>query len=286
MLRTLRALPARTQHLFVRNLTYQSVNSIVPQDAKPRPVEFQDDFVKKLVREELITIPDFITEEEEHSLLSEIDPVLTRARYQAAHWDDAIQDFRETERRCWRAVNRPVIDRLRQKTLEILMAEPRPEGVPKASSFGDLLPSIHVLDLAPTGWIKPHVDSIRFCGLLVAVLSLLSDSVARFTVAPESEVAPATSNFPAARMDLQLPPPGASTDVWVRRRMLYVMRGVTRYRLTHAILPNDSPNPSTDDGSLVHRERRITVMCRPRPECVSNHSDSSECSSYSYGQLS
>lgn len=121
---------------------------------------------------------------------------------------------------------------------------------------------------------------------MVAVLSLLSDSVARFTVAPESEVAPATSNFPAARMDLQLPPPGASTDVWVHRRMLYVMRGATRYRLTHAILPNDSPNPSTNDGSLVHRERRITVMCRPRPECVSNHSGSSECSSYSYGQLS
>lgn len=88
MLRTLRALPARTQHLFVRSLAYQSVNSKAPQDPKPRPVEFQDDFIKKLVHEELITIPDFITEEEEQSLLSEIDPVLTRARYQAAHWDD------------------------------------------------------------------------------------------------------------------------------------------------------------------------------------------------------
>lgn len=41
------------------------------------------------------------------------------------------------------------------------MTEPRPEGVPKASGFDDLLPNIHVLDLAPTGWIKPHVDSIR-----------------------------------------------------------------------------------------------------------------------------
>lgn len=25
---------------------------------------------------------------------------------------------------------------------------------------------IHVLDLAPEGWIKPHVDSIRVCILL------------------------------------------------------------------------------------------------------------------------
>ncbi|VDN96580.1 unnamed protein product [Rodentolepis nana] len=282
MVRVLLALPSIIRHTFNRKFSYLSSSPTTSQNAKQRPTEFKDEFVKKLVCEELITIPDFITEEEELSLLSEIDPVLTRARYQTAHWDDAILDFRETERKSWRAVNRPIIDRLRQKTLEVLISEPRPEGVPKACSFDDLLPSIHVLDLAPTGWIKPHVDSIRFCGPLVAVLSLLSDSVARFTVAHESEVAPVTSNFPAAKMDLKLPPPGASADVWVRRRMLYMMRGITRYRLTHAILPNDSPNPSTNDGSLVHRERRITVMCRPRPECVIDNSSSS----YSYGQLS
>lgn len=71
-------------------------------------------------------------------------------------------------------MNRPVIDRLRQKALEILMAEPRPEGVPKASSFGDLLPSIHVLDLAPTGWIKPHVDSIRVRINITKIVRLFS----------------------------------------------------------------------------------------------------------------
>ncbi|KAM7538852.1 hypothetical protein Aperf_G00000048774 [Anoplocephala perfoliata] len=280
MLRSLRLLPVLFRRNSLRNLGNCSDISRVLSKAGERPVEFQDEFVKKLVSEELITIPDFITEEEEQSLFSEIDPILSRSRYQTAHWDDAIEDFRETERKSWRAVNRPVIDRLRQKALEVLMTEPRPDGASKASSFDDLLPSIHVLDLAPTGWIKPHVDSIRFCGALVAVLSLLSDSVARFTVAPPSEVAPPTANFPAARMDLQLPPPGASVDVWVRRRMLYVMRGATRYRLTHAILPNDSVNPC--DGSLVHRERRITVMCRPRPEYATHNSGSS----YSYGELS
>ncbi len=60
---------------------------------KKSPVEFQDDFVKQLVSEELITIPDFITEEEEKSLLAEIDPILTRARYQTAHWDDVSHHF-------------------------------------------------------------------------------------------------------------------------------------------------------------------------------------------------
>ncbi|EUB63164.1 Alkylated DNA repair protein AlkB [Echinococcus granulosus] len=259
-----------------------SSRTVVSSESTKLPVEFQDDFVKKLVSEELITIPDFITEEEEQSLLSELDPILSRSRYQTSHWDNAIEDFRETERKNWRAPNRLIIDRLRQKTLDVLKEEPRPEGAHKASSFDDLLPYIHVLDLAPTGWIKPHVDSIRYCGGVVAVLSLLADSIARFTVAPESEVAPSTSLLPASRMDLALPPPGASTDVWVRRRMLYIMRGATRYRLTHAILPNDSQIPGTD--RVVHRDRRITVMCRPRPERVPLSQPGG--GSYSYGQLS
>uniref|UniRef100_A0A5K3F3G2 2OG-FeII_Oxy_2 domain-containing protein n=2 Tax=Mesocestoides corti TaxID=53468 RepID=A0A5K3F3G2_MESCO len=233
-------------------------------ESKQRPVEFQDDFIKRLVSEELITIPDFITEDEEKNLVSEVDSVLLRSRYQTAHWDDAIQDFRETERKNWRTVNRPVIDRLRQKTLDVLKEEPRPEGVPKASSFDDLLPCIHVLDLAPTGWIKPHVDSIRYCGGLVAVLSLLADSVARFSVADLAEVSPPTELLPASRPGIHLPAPGASTDVLVRRRMLYIMRGVTRYRLTHAILPSGTEYPG--HGPVI-RDRRITVMCRPKADC-------------------
>ncbi|VDK32850.1 unnamed protein product [Taenia asiatica] len=265
-----------------RTTRCRSSGTAVSSESNNRLVEFQDDYVRKLVSEELITIPDFITEEEEQNLLSEIDPVLSRSRYQTAHWDNAIENFRETERKNWRTANRPVIDRLRQKTLDVLKEELRPEGAQKASSFDDLLPYIHVLDLAPTGWIKPHVDSIRYCGGLVAVLSLLADSVARFTVAPESEVAPSTALLPSSRMDLMLPPPGASTDVWVRRRMLYIMRGATRYRLTHAILPNDAQIPGTDH--VVHRDRRITVMCRPRPECVPQTQPGG--SSYSYGQLS
>ena len=73
-----------------------------------------------------------------------------------------------------------------------------------------LLPYVHVLDLQADGYIKPHIgknkilfgfdhvllahdilhvfvlttcffltDSVRFCGDVVAVLSLMSDSVAR-----------------------------------------------------------------------------------------------------------
>ncbi len=110
--------------------------------------------------------------------------------------------------------------------------------------------------------------------------------MARFTIADPAEVAPATEQIPASRPGIQLPPPGASTDVHVRRRMLYIMRGVTRYRLTHAILPNNTLFPGYGP---VERVRRITVMCRPKAECVAvggGGGGGGSKRSYSYGELS
>lgn len=45
-------------------------------------------------------------------------------------------------------------------------------------------------DLQSDGHIKPHIDSSRFCGDTVAVLSLLSDSVARFRLDKDRVRAP------------------------------------------------------------------------------------------------
>lgn len=72
---------------------FSNVQTSVPVEPKKRPTEFQDEFVKRLVDEELITIPNFINEDEERSLLDELDPILTRARYQNAHWDDVSFPF-------------------------------------------------------------------------------------------------------------------------------------------------------------------------------------------------
>lgn len=44
----------------------------------------------------------------------------------------------------------------------------------------NILSHIHILDLHKDGYIKPHVDSVRFCGNIIAGLSLLSDSIMRF----------------------------------------------------------------------------------------------------------
>lgn len=56
----------------------------------------------------------------------------------------AIHGFRETERKHWYPHNRAVLDRVSQVGFD-----------------GEIMPFIHILDLAPQGVIKPHVDSTR-----------------------------------------------------------------------------------------------------------------------------
>lgn len=111
-------------------------------------------------------IPEFITEEEEKQLHEEIEPYMSRMRYEFDHWDDvsieakrknwrtkiqrylmllqAIHGFRETERKKWYPKNRNVLERVRQVAFD-----------------GAIMPYVHILDLAPDGVIKPHVDSTR-----------------------------------------------------------------------------------------------------------------------------
>lgn len=58
----------------------------------------------------------------------------------------AIHGFRETEKSRWSEASRAILQRV------------------QAAAFGPgqtLLSSVHVLDLEPRGYIKPHVDSVK-----------------------------------------------------------------------------------------------------------------------------
>lgn len=44
--------------------------------------------MKKVLKECCTVIPNFISEEEEASLLNEINPHMKRMRYEKSHWDD------------------------------------------------------------------------------------------------------------------------------------------------------------------------------------------------------
>ncbi len=176
-----------------------------------------------IFRRDIKLLPDFVTEDEESSLLEEVENDLRHRRYEFDHWDDAIHGFREKERDCWNAKNTKVIRRMR--------AEAFPPG-------SELLNAVHVLDLAENGWIKPHVDSVRFCGNIIAGLSLGTDSVMRFTLEGDAT---------------------AKCDVLLKRRSLYIMKDEARYKFKHEILKNEE---SKFKSTVVFKGRRISLICR------------------------
>lgn len=167
---------------------------------------------------------DFVTPVEEGNLVMEVEPHLNRQVYEKDHWDDAIIGFRETERKTWNPLNLEVIQRLREAAFD-------PKGT-------NCLPYVHVLDLAEDGYIKPHIDSSRFCGDTVAVLSLLSDSILKFVHEKNDD----------HQVHCLLP-----------KRSLYIIRGTSRYDYTHEILKNEE---SSFKGTTVHKDRRISIVCR------------------------
>ncbi|XP_053707928.1 alpha-ketoglutarate-dependent dioxygenase alkB homolog 7, mitochondrial [Synchiropus splendidus] len=170
--------------------------------------------------------PGFITQEEEEAFLRELHPGLRKKRYEFDHWDNAIHGFRETERLTWSPPCQEVLNRVRSVAF--------PQG-------GPLLGPVHVLDLDKAGYIKPHVDSIKFCGSTIAGLSLLSDSVMRLV------------KEDAAQEWL---------DLLLQRRSLYILRDEARYRFTHEVLRDEE---SLFKGEKVPRQRRIAVICRNLP---------------------
>lgn len=181
---------------------------------------------EKHVSEGLRVYEDFITEEEESSLFNEVEPYLKRLHYEFDHWDDAINGYRETEKREWNEKNKGVLQRVRSL----------------AFAPGELqLEHVHVLDVMPGGVIRAHIDSIRFCGSTIAGLSLLSSSVMRLIHHEE---------------------PTHYADILLARRSLYIMQGAARYKYTHEVLPNEK---SFFKGQKVERTRRISVICRSDP---------------------
>ncbi|KAL7861237.1 hypothetical protein AOLI_G00175860 [Acnodon oligacanthus] len=182
--------------------------------------------VLQTVRGHVEVRENFITEEEENALLTELEPGLRKKRYEFDHWDDAIHGYRETERLQWGSACAALLSRVRAVAF--------PEGSP-------LLGPVHVLDLDKAGYIKPHVDSVKFCGNTIAGLSLLSDSVMRLV----------REENPADWVDLLL-----------SRRSLYILRDEARFKFTHEILKDED---SFFSGQRVPRHRRISVICRNLP---------------------
>ncbi|CAL1293453.1 unnamed protein product [Larinioides sclopetarius] len=133
------------KHLFLSNQIHSPAN----EENNETQIAYMwgsDSNVLNTVSEHFKLYENFISESEEESLMKEIDPIFKRRRYEFDHWDGAIQGYKETEKADWNEENSKIIQRLQKlafptdcKTLKL----------------------VHVLDLSKTGYIKPHVDSIR-----------------------------------------------------------------------------------------------------------------------------
>ena len=78
--------------------------------------------------------------------------------------DDAIQGFRETERKLFNKENSVIIERIKTKSFPKEGERPQFFGLPDKLFTGKeslTLPYTHILDLADFGFIKPHIDSSR-----------------------------------------------------------------------------------------------------------------------------
>ncbi|XP_057673673.1 alpha-ketoglutarate-dependent dioxygenase alkB homolog 7, mitochondrial [Corythoichthys intestinalis] len=206
------------------------VNSLADSDLKterdlPLVIGSSQALVQKLGTQVEVRTA-FITEEEEVALLLELEPGLKKKRYEFDHWDDAIHGYRETERLTWGEACQGILARVRSVAF---------------ASGSSLLGPVHVLDLDKTGYIKPHIDSVKFCGSTITGLSLLSDSVMRLV----------KEDAHSEWLDLLLP-----------RRSLYILRNQARYDFTHEILKDED---SIFNGQRVPRQRRISVICRNLP---------------------
>lgn len=169
-------------------------------------------------------------------------------RYERDHWDDAIQGFRETERKSWYPKNKEVINKVL--------------GVAFPTSVSTL-PHIHVLDLEATGFIKPHVDSSRYCGHTIAGISLLSDSVMKLVQTSDDHSASEDyRNQPNASTDSEKKDLG-SVKILLKRYSLYIMANTARYDYTHEILKTEE---SFIHNQPIVKDRRISIICRNAPK--------------------
>lgn len=201
------------------------------------PEDVKNEFI-----DDMVVIENFISEEEESRLCAEAEKTMKRMRYQYDHWDDAIHGYREMEKTNWWPENEGIFNRIRSKAF-----------------VADVLPHVHILDLAADGIIKPHVDSSRYCGSTIAGVSLLTDCIMRMKRIDEKKYEQERiGEAPNNKDEIVYREFDYFADVLLRRRSLYIMKDSARYNFTHEVLPTKS----TFMNKEVVKDRRISIICR------------------------
>mmetsp|Transcript_178 Transcript_178/g.214 ORF Transcript_178/g.214 Transcript_178/m.214 type:complete len:260 (+) Transcript_178:147-926(+) len=180
----------------------------------------------------------FLSVVEADSLVHDIKTKMKRRRYDKGHWDAVITNFKEVE-----VAIEDELGELSQSTIDRTRAHLLENYLDGTATF---LP-IHFIDYKKEALLKPHVDSVRFSGGLVAGISLESSAIMRLK--PSAE--------------LGRDPEEGYVDLLLTPLSLYVLTGVCRYQYTHELLPSGSIFEPDDGASIVvDRKERLSVIFR------------------------
>ena len=191
---------------------------------------------------EFYFIPDVISLEEEKLIMSSINPMLKRKKYEDGHWDAVIKLYKEMEVQDARMP--PAIKDIFERVRGVIRATLQDDNI-------IFLPT-HVIDLDSKGDIGAHVDSVKFSGDFISGLSLLSSRILRQSpVGGENMTEEQRQQVETRKpFNVLLPP-----------RSLYIFRNTLRYEYDHAILGSAQMKElNITDGPDV--SRRVSLMFR------------------------
>ncbi|GMI39808.1 hypothetical protein TrCOL_g3694 [Triparma columacea] len=164
---------------------------------------------------------------------------LKRLRTRATHFDGVIEGYKEKIEH-----NIPFESEI--KTVKDTLTSHEPEELPPYPSLNfppsnlTFLPP-HLLHYSSNSKLSPHVDSVRFSGPSVSVLTLSGSCTLRLTVAPPEEVdfALTPGNVTPAHLEtlreILREREGGAVEVDVQAGEGYVLTGVSRYLMEHAV---------------------------------------------------
>lgn len=247
----------QTNYYYYSSATEQNLLSLKTCNSE-QLFDFQNDWPadeKNMFIQDMTLTLDFITEQEETQLQTEFDKVMKRMRYEYDHWDNAIHGYREREKGDWSPKNEQIFKRLQNKAFT-----------------ANIIPQVHVLDLAENGIIKPHVDSVRYCGSTIAGISLLNDCIMRLRRIDEKvykqnvhgndgdhSAANITGNSTITKSEIKSAESfNHFVDILLKRRSLYIMKDTARYNFSHEVLATKSMFL----GKEIIKDRRVSIICR------------------------
>jgi hypothetical protein len=231
-----------------------------------------------------------ISDLEEQAITRLLQTKLQRKRYEGNHWDSVITKYKETELPLGARLQDTVVASAMNKVVKFLREA--------TQNLNMDIQTPHVVDLAPDGFIGPHVDGYKFSGGLVASLSLLSarpirlrpndqdteeyaklvahygsrlpvyslkdygnDDSTLYKYRPLSNAVGPTSG-PDCGSVISESESGFEIEAIVPRRSVYLLTGPLRYSYTHEVLGQKDVLRQLSAPAAASFDRRISVVFR------------------------